>query len=85
MSDKNIRMAILDDGVHPEACPLAGSFLVGDDLSVSVLEEHTVSPFSHGSMCARIVQRYVGLEGVDVFSIHILQVDTQRVNIGRLL
>lgn len=85
MSDKNIRMAILDDGVHPEACPLAGSFLVGDDLSVSVLEEHTVSPFSHGSMCARIVQRYVGLEGVDVFSIQILQGDTQRGNIGRLL
>lgn len=85
MPDKNIRMAILDDGVHPEVCPLAGSFLVGDDLSVSVLEEHAVSPFSHGSMCARIVQRYVGLEDVDVFSIQILQGDTLRGNISRLL
>lgn len=85
MPDKNIRMAILDDGVHPEVCPLAGSFVVGDDLSVAVLEGHAVSPLSHGSMCARIVRRYVGLEDVDVFSIQILQGDTLRGNIGRLL
>ncbi len=85
MSGKMIRMAILDDGVHPQACPLKGSFLIDDDLSVIELGKHTVSPDSHGSMCARIVQRYAGLDEVDVFSIQILQGDTLRGNIGRLL
>ena len=45
MSDKNIRIAILDDGVHPKACPLAGSFLIDNDLSVSSQKENTVSPY----------------------------------------
>ncbi len=85
MPDKKIRMAILDDGIHPEVCPLAGSFLVDDDLSVAVQKKYAVSPHSHGSVCARIVQRYVGLKDVDVFSIQILQGDTLRGNIGRLL
>lgn len=81
----NIRMAILDDGVHPEACPLMGSFLIEDDLSVVDFGENTVSPYSHGSMCARIIRQYARLEGVEVFSIQILQKDTLRGNIDRLL
>ena len=85
MSDKNIRIAILDDGVHPKACPLAGSFLIDNDLSVSSQKENTVSPYSHGSMCARIVQRYTRLDKVDVFSLQILQGNTLRGNIDRLL
>lgn len=85
MSDKNIRMAILDDGVHPKVCSLAGSFLIDNDLSVSSLKENTVSLYSHGSMCARIVQQYTGFDKVDVFSIQILQRDTLRGNICRLL
>lgn len=85
MPGKHIRMAILDDGVHPEACPLKGSFLINDDLSVIDIGKYTVASDSHGSMCARIVQRYTGLDKVDVFSIQILQEDTLRGNIGRLL
>lgn len=85
MVDKNIRMAILDDGVYSKACPLAGSYLIDNDLSVVNIKENIVSPYSHGSMCARIVQRYTELDNVDVFSIQILQGDTLRGNIGRLL
>lgn len=85
MAGRNIRMAILDDGVHPEVCSLAGSFRIEDDLSVAVLEDNAVLPDSHGSMCARIVQRYAELADVDVFSIQILQGDTLRGNIKRLL
>lgn len=85
MADRNIRMAILDDGVHPSVCSLAGSFRIGDDLSVADLEDNEVSPDSHGSMCAHIVQRYTQLTGVDVYSIQILQGDTLRGNIKRLL
>lgn len=78
-------MAVLDDGVHPQACPLAGSFLIDDDLRVTALKKADVSPCSHGSMCACIVGRYTGLDDVQVFSIQILQGDTWRGNIGRLL
>lgn len=85
MSDKYIRMAILDDGVHPLACRLAGNVRIGDDLSVAVLEEQDVSFHSHGSVCARIVQNYAGLAKVDVFSMQILQEDTLRGNVARLL
>lgn len=85
MIDKNIRIAILDDGVSQKACPLAGSYLIDNDLSVVNIKENIVSPYSHGSMCARIVQRYTELDHVDVFSIQILQGDTLRGNIGRLL
>lgn len=85
MSDRNIRMAILDDGVHPSVCSLAGSFRIEDDLSVAALEDNAVSPDSHGSMCARIVQLYTELADVDVYSIQILQGDTLRGNVKRLL
>lgn len=85
MSDENIRMAILDDGVCPKACPLMGSFLIDDDLSVSSQKKDAVSQYSHGSICAHIIQQCIGLDKVDVFSIQILQRDTLRGNIGRLL
>ncbi len=85
MSDRNIRMAILDDGVHPSVCSLAGSFRIEDDLSVAALEDNAVSPDSHGSMCARIVQLYTELADVDVYSIQILQGDTLWGNVKRLL
>ncbi len=85
MSDRSIRMAILDDGIHPGACPLAGSFRIEDDMSVSVLPDNAVLPDSHGSTCARIVQLYTELANVDVYSIQILQGDTLRGNVGRLL
>ena len=85
MPEKSICMAILDDGVHPQACPLAGSFLIDDGLKVTALKETDASPGSHGSMCARIVGRYTGLDDISVFSIQILQGDTRRGNIGRLL
>lgn len=85
MHYNKIRVAILDDGICPEVCPLVGNFRVGDDLAVSIIEEGEISPYSHGSMCARIIQQYVELEGVDVFSIQILQEDNLRGNIERLL
>ena len=34
MCERPVRIAILDDGVYPAACPVAGSFLIDDDLSV---------------------------------------------------
>lgn len=85
MPRKYIRMAVLDDGVHPQACPLAGSFLIDDNLKVIALKESNVSLYSHGSMCARIVERYTKLDDVELFSIQILQGDTWRGNVGRLL
>lgn len=85
MAGRNIRMAILDDGVHPEVCSLAGSLRIENDLSVAVLEDNAVLPDSHGSMCARIVQHYTELADVDVYSIQILQGDTLRGNMERLL
>ncbi len=85
MPEKFIRIAILDDGVHPQACPLAGSFLIDDDLKVTTIKKADASPGSHGSMCARIVGRYAGWNDISVFSIQILQGDTRRGNIGRLL
>jgi len=85
MPDRPIRIAILDDGVHPKACPLAGSFLVDDELNFTPLEQDTVSSDSHGSMCARIIARYTDLDKVDVYSIQIICGDTWRGNIGRIL
>ena len=85
MLDNYIRVAILDDGVHPDACLLAGSFLVDEDSHVTILEKNTAMPGSHGSMCARIIQRYADLDKVNMFSIQILHGDTWRGNIERIL
>ena len=84
MCERPVRIAILDDGVYPAACPVAGSFLIDDDLSV-VLNRDAVSPYSHGSMCAHIMGCYTELEKMEVYSIQILKGDTLRGNIGRLL
>ena len=43
MTGQNIRLAILDNGIHPEACPLAESFMINDNLSATALKTSTVS------------------------------------------
>lgn len=85
MTGQNIRLAILDNGIHPEACPLAESFMINDNLSATALKTSTVSPLSHGSICARIIQRYTDLENVEVFNIQILEDNSWRGNIQKLL
>jgi hypothetical protein len=85
MIDKTIRMAILDDGIHPEACPLSGSFLIDDDSHVTTIEKNTAASNSHGSMCARIIRQYADVDKVSVFNIQILCGDTRRGNIARIL
>lgn len=85
MSNKSIRMAILDDGIHPEACPLERSFLIDDAFHIIATEKSTIEPDSHGSMCARIIRKYADLDKVSVFSIQILQNDTKRGNINSIL
>jgi len=85
MTSKPVRMAILDDGVSPEVCPLARNFLVDDDAYVTLMGKSNVPSDSHGSMCIRIVRQYTNLDKVDVISIQVLCKDTWRGNINRIL
>lgn len=85
MPDGNVRMAVLDDGVHPWVCSLKGRFNINDDLKITDSGDDDVSLYSHGSMCTRIVKRYTDLRGVEVYSIQILHGGTCQGNIERLL
>jgi len=84
MSNQILKAAIIDDGVHPDRFPLKGNWIVEENLDICPRQD-LASEEGHADICMSIIQKYAETKYTLWHSIKVLQDDTKRGYIGKLL
>ena len=69
-----MKIAVIDDGIFPQSVNLSvKNYLVQNGI-VKVIDGLNIAPLSHGSICAKIIEKYVNCD-VSIIGIQILNED----------
>ena len=69
-----MKIAVIDDGVFPQSVNLSVKNHFIKNGIVKVIDGLNVAPLSHGSICAKIIEKYVNYD-VSIIGIQILNED----------
>ena len=86
ISSQKIKAAIIDDGVQSEVFHLDGNWIFdGDKIVCCNYSRIILADGSHANMCMRIIEKYADMDKTLWHSISVLEYDTKRGSIQRLL
>ena len=60
--NRSIRLAIIDDGVNSSLYDIniKHNLEISENGTINSIEENRIQPYSHGSICAAIIQKHKG-------------------------
>jgi len=82
---RDIKAAIIDDGVHPDILCLDGDWLIDEECNVLLNSSHGSIEDGHANICMRVIQKYSNTDKILWHSINVLDFNSKRGNIGRLI
>jgi len=80
-----IKVAIIDDGVHPDILCLDGDWLIDEECNVLMNSAHGSKEDGHANMCMEVINKYSAKGNAHWHSIKVLDYSTKRGSIDKLI